>query len=69
MKNNCNHFTDKCSIFLLEKGIPPSVRDLPSNIMKTPAGKIVGLLVKNVRPEEITKGAKKIKKFLNKLKI
>ena len=42
MKNNCNHFSDKCSQFLLEKGIPVGVRDLPSDIMKTPVGKIVG---------------------------
>ena len=68
-KNNCNHFSDKCSLFLLEKNIPSYVIDLPSDIMKTPTGKVIGHLVKNVRPEEITKGAKKIKKFFNKLKL
>lgn len=38
---NCNNFTDHVSLFLLERGIPAYILDLPEEITNTFMGKIV----------------------------
>lgn len=41
MANNCNHFTDAASLFLLGKNIPEDIRQMLPKIMQTPLGKMI----------------------------
>eukprot|EP00026_Physarum_polycephalum_P006495 Phypoly_transcript_06539.p1 GENE.Phypoly_transcript_06539~~Phypoly_transcript_06539.p1 ORF type:complete len:512 (+),score=69.70 Phypoly_transcript_06539:146-1681(+) len=38
LENNCNHFTNECSQFLLGKDIPVHISGLPADVMNTPFG-------------------------------
>lgn len=38
LENNCNHFTNECSEFLLGKGIPNHISGLPAEVLNTPFG-------------------------------
>ncbi|TBU08518.1 putative PPPDE domain-containing peptidase [Hamiltosporidium tvaerminnensis] len=35
-KNNCNHFSNDATMFLLSKSIPTEILDLPEIVMKSP---------------------------------
>jgi len=37
LDNNCNHFSDYLAHFLLERGIPKDILDLPEKVKKSPA--------------------------------
>jgi hypothetical protein len=39
--HNCNHFTDKCTRYLLGKSIPDEIKNLPSEIENSPVGQYV----------------------------
>ena len=41
-RNNCNNFTDECSQFLIGKGIPSHIVNLPLDVLKTPMGAMIG---------------------------
>ncbi|EGC38232.1 hypothetical protein DICPUDRAFT_149119 [Dictyostelium purpureum] len=47
LENNCNHFTNECSNFLLGKGIPDHIVNLPSDFLKTPLGAMLGPMINN----------------------
>jgi len=38
LSHNCNNFTDECSKFLVGKGIPQDIIDLPNRALATPIG-------------------------------
>ena len=46
--HNCNNFTNVCSQFLLDKGIPDFIIDLPQTVLKTPLGSMIKPLVDNM---------------------
>jgi len=48
-KNNCNHFTDECSQFLIGNGIPKHIVDLPLQALKTPMGRQISNMVGNMQ--------------------
>eukprot|EP00026_Physarum_polycephalum_P016343 Phypoly_transcript_17225.p1 GENE.Phypoly_transcript_17225~~Phypoly_transcript_17225.p1 ORF type:complete len:199 (+),score=34.57 Phypoly_transcript_17225:80-598(+) len=41
VQNNCNHFTNECSQFLLGKDIPFHISGLPEEVLATPFGSTV----------------------------
>lgn len=43
--NNCNHFTNTASTFLLGKGIPSEIVNLPDEFFKTPIGQMMRPMV------------------------
>ncbi|KAL9645276.1 hypothetical protein ABK040_002476 [Willaertia magna] len=43
--NNCNHFTNECSLFLLGKSIPNDILDLPLEFFNTPMGQMIRPMV------------------------
>jgi len=40
-RNNCNNFTDECAEFLVGEKIPSYITGLPSEVLKTPMGKML----------------------------
>ncbi|XP_014476077.1 PREDICTED: uncharacterized protein LOC106745214 isoform X2 [Dinoponera quadriceps] len=44
-KHNCNYFTEELSNFLVGKGIPKYILDLPEEILQTPVGQALGPLI------------------------
>ncbi|KAK0383490.1 hypothetical protein NLU13_9401 [Sarocladium strictum] len=40
-RHNCNNFTDSFSNFLLGKGIPAHIRDMPEAVMNSPMGRML----------------------------
>ncbi|KAN0022263.1 hypothetical protein ACTFIU_004439 [Dictyostelium citrinum] len=47
LENNCNHFTNECSNFLLGVGIPSHIVDLPNEVMSTPFGAMLQPMINN----------------------
>lgn len=41
LTHNCNNFTNECAIFLLGKGIPQDIIDLPNRALSTPMGAMI----------------------------
>ncbi|PXF45879.1 Desumoylating isopeptidase 1 [Gracilariopsis chorda] len=41
LENNCNNFSDACSMFLLDKHIPQYILDLPAEAMNSPLGPMI----------------------------
>lgn len=39
ISHNCNNFTDFCSKYLLNNGIPADIIELPYKVLNTPLGK------------------------------
>ncbi|CCW71463.1 unnamed protein product [Phytomonas sp. Hart1] len=44
LRNNCNHFTQEASRFLLARDIPSDVREMIPMLLSTPLGKMLGPL-------------------------
>ncbi|XP_032686330.1 uncharacterized protein LOC116851224 isoform X3 [Odontomachus brunneus] len=47
-KHNCNYFTEELSNFLVGKGIPKYILDLPEEILQTPVGQALGPLIETL---------------------
>ncbi|XP_012233829.1 uncharacterized protein [Linepithema humile] len=47
-KHNCNSFTEEVSNFLVGKGIPKYILDLPEEILQTPIGQALGPLIETL---------------------
>ncbi|XP_011643036.1 uncharacterized protein LOC105430926 isoform X1 [Pogonomyrmex barbatus] len=47
-KHNCNSFTEEVSNFLVGKGIPKFILDLPEEILQTPIGQALGPLIETL---------------------
>ncbi|XP_011347522.1 uncharacterized protein LOC105285190 isoform X2 [Ooceraea biroi] len=47
-KHNCNCFTEEVSNFLVGKGIPKFILDLPEEILQTPIGQALGPLIETL---------------------
>jgi len=47
--NNCNNFSDEVSKFLLNKGIPQFILDVPSKVLATPMGSMIGQMMKGMQ--------------------
>ncbi|CAN8062355.1 unnamed protein product [Agarophyton chilense] len=45
LENNCNNFSDACTMFLLNKHIPQHVLDLPAEAMSSPLGPMIRPLI------------------------
>lgn len=45
LDNNCNHFTDCCAMFLLNKHIPQHILDLPGEALNSPIGPMLRSMV------------------------
>ncbi len=50
-RNNCNNFTDECAKFLLGKGIPSHIVDMPLEVLKTPMGSMIGNMVSGMNTQ------------------
>jgi hypothetical protein len=49
LHNNCNNFTNECSIFLTGSPIPEYITALPSQVLNTPMGQLGGEAPRRVR--------------------
>ena len=52
-KNNCNNFTDECAHFLIGKGIPDHIVNLPLDVLKTPMGQMIGNMVNGMQNQAV----------------
>eukprot|EP00026_Physarum_polycephalum_P020049 Phypoly_transcript_22392.p1 GENE.Phypoly_transcript_22392~~Phypoly_transcript_22392.p1 ORF type:complete len:198 (-),score=26.28 Phypoly_transcript_22392:20-586(-) len=41
LDSNCNHFSNDCSQFLVDKGIPPHINGIPEGVLDTPFGQTI----------------------------
>eukprot|EP00871_Galdieria_phlegrea_P000421 jgi/Galph1/137/GphlegSOOS_G4767.1 len=51
LKNNCNHFTNECSWFLVKRGIPEDILNLPETALDTPLGSMLKPLIENLQQQ------------------
>lgn len=51
LENNCNNFTNECSLFLLNKSIPDDILHLPSIALNTPFGQMLRPLIANLQQQ------------------
>ncbi|CAI7908309.1 unnamed protein product [Closterium sp. NIES-54] len=42
LSHNCNHFSDEVAHFLLGRGIPSRILDLPRHVLSSPQGALLG---------------------------
>ena len=56
LKNNCNNFADECCQFLTGISIPSYITGLPSEILRTPLGKMIEPIINNLQ-RQITAGS------------
>ena len=61
LHNNCNNFTNECSIFLTGSPIPEYITALPSQVLNTPMGELGGEAPRCVRANTFSPYAR----FLN----
>jgi len=48
LEHNCNHFSDACCKFLMDKGIPEDIVDLPNRALSTPQGQAIRGMIENM---------------------
>ena len=56
LKNNCNNFTDECAKFLLSKGIPDYIVNLPSEVLSTQMGQMIKPIIDQMQNKVINDG-------------
>lgn len=49
LDNNCNHFTDTCSMFLMRVNIPRYILDLPAQALNSPIGPMLRSFIEPVQ--------------------
>lgn len=49
LDNNCNNFTDTCCRFLVDKGIPRYILDLPAQAMSSPLGPMIRPIIEQMQ--------------------
>jgi hypothetical protein len=47
--HNCNHFTNVCAQYLLGKGIPQDIVDLPKKVLSSPLGGMIKPMMENIQ--------------------
>lgn len=57
IQNNCNNFSNEVSHFLLGKGIPQHILDLPNEALSTPLGAMLRPMIENMQREMQRTGA------------
>jgi len=50
LRHNCNNFSHETAQFLVGKGIPQHILDLPSEIMATPLGQMLAPMIQQMTP-------------------
>lgn len=50
LSHNCNHFTHEVALFLLGKGLPSEIIDLPARVLATPQGRSLSALISQLGP-------------------
>lgn len=57
LNHNCNNFTDECSKFLLDHGIPGHITGLPQEVLSTPIGAMLRPMIDQFQQQMTGAGA------------